>query len=80
MIYALRTTALPATPPVVRPGPAMPSISSPTRRRPLFGVGTAWSVRRRAGDPRPRSRAAADSGVSPIAAGASRGFALFVGR
>jgi hypothetical protein len=41
----------------------------------------AWSTRRRPDGPRRRgSRHSSDSGVSPIASGASRGIALFVSR
>jgi hypothetical protein len=41
----------------------------------------AWSTRRRMDGPRRRgSSPSSDSGVSPIASGASRGIALFVSR
>ena len=63
------------------PEAGMPSIPSRTRRHPLSRIRTALSHRRNGGDlPGPGSRASARSGVSPIAAGASRGVAFLVRR
>lgn len=62
-------------------GAGRPSIAVRARRRSLPRVRTALSVRRRwGGRPSPGRRASAGSGVSPIAAGASRGVAFLVDR
>ena len=64
-----------------KPRAGTPSIATRTRRHSLLSVRATLSGRRRLGDlPGPGSRASAGSGVSPIASGASRGVALFVGR
>ena len=65
----------------IRPEAGRPSIASGTRRHSLSRIRTALSHRRRTGGlPGPDSREFASSGVSPIASGASRGIALFIGR
>ena len=61
-----------------RPEAGRPSIASRTRRHSLSRIRAALSHRRRTGRlPGPDSRESADSGVSPIASGTSRGVALF---
>ena len=65
----------------VRPEAGSPSLATPARRHPLSGVRAAVSRLRRAGRPTYRpTRRNADSGVSPFAAGASRGVAFLVRR
>lgn len=65
----------------MQPGAGTPSIATRTRRHSLPRVRAALSVRRRTGgQPGPRSRAFAGSGVSTIASGTSRGVALLVSR
>ena len=65
----------------MRPEAGKPSIASRTRRHSLSRILAALAHRRRTGGlPGPDSRGSAGSGVSPIASGASRGVALFIGR
>jgi hypothetical protein len=64
-----------------QPRAGTPAIATRTRRHWLPRVRAAFFGRRRTGNPPgPGSWASAGSGVSPIASGASRGLALFVGR
>ena len=65
----------------MRPEAGGPSIASRTRRHALSRIRAALSHRRRTGGlPGPDWRESADSGVSPIASGTSRGVALFSSR
>lgn len=56
------------------------TIASPSGRRSLPRLRAALSVRRARGLLGPVSRTPAGDGAGPIATGASRGVALFVGR
>ncbi len=88
MNYVLQRTAPLREPPLKRsggilvtPGAGRPSISARPRRHSLSRVRAAMSGRRRTGGlPGTAGRASAGGGVSPMASGASRGVAFFVGR
>jgi hypothetical protein len=65
----------------VRPEARMPSSSTRARRSVTSRIVAAWSSRRRVdGLPDSGSRQSTESGVSPLASGASRGIALFISR
>ena len=65
----------------MRPEAGRPTIASRTRHHSISRIRAALSHRRRTGRlPGPDSRESVDSGVSPIASGASRGVALFISR